>query len=71
MSTSTITAKCSCGSSQFDIPRNPISSSTIKCLGCGATGKYGNMKNQTIKLAKGVVEKQLKDAFRKAGLKLR
>jgi hypothetical protein len=71
MSKSTITVKCSCGSSLFEIPRNPISSSIIKCQSCGATGKYGDMRDQTTKLAKKVVEKQLKDIFKKAGLKLR
>ncbi len=69
MSTSQITVKCSCGSDKFEIPSNPRASDTIKCAKCGATGKYGDVMGQAKKQAVSAVQKQLKDALRKAGFK--
>lgn len=64
MSTSTIDVKCSCGG-KLEHPRNPKPTDAVKCVRCGATGKYGTV----VKTAKALVEKQLKDALRKAGFK--
>lgn len=69
MSSSQISVKCSCGSSKFEMPNNPKASDTIKCAKCGATGKYGDVMGQAKKQAASAVEKQLKDALRKAGFK--
>ena len=69
MSTSQISFKCSCGSDKFDMPSNPKASDPIKCAKCGATGKYGDVMGQAKKQAVSAVEKQLKDALRKAGFK--
>lgn len=66
---STINVKCSCGSAKFEMPNNPKPSDTIKCAKCGATGKYGEVMKSATSLAKNAVEKQLKDALKKAGFK--
>ena len=65
MTTTQVGIKCSCGSDKFEMPKNPKASDMIKCAKCGASGKYGDVMRQ----AKSAVEKQLKDAFRKAGFK--
>ena len=62
---STINVKCSCGSDNFEMPKNPQANDKIKCARCGATGKYGD----AMKAAKSAIEKQLKDAFKKARFK--
>lgn len=69
MTKGTINFKCSCGSAKFEIPNNPKATDTIKCVQCGATGKYGDVMNEAQRQAKSLVEKQLKDALRKAGFK--
>jgi hypothetical protein len=69
MSNATIALKCSCGSTKFEMPSNPKDSDTIKCAKCGATGKYGNLMRDATRQAKALVEKQLKEALRKAGFK--
>lgn len=69
MSTSQISVKCSCGSDKFEMPSNPKAIDTIKCAKCGATGKYGDVMGQAKKQVVSSVEKQLKDALRKAGFK--
>ncbi len=67
--TTQVAIKCSCGSSQFEMPTNPKASDTIKCAKCGASGKHGDVMRQAKKQITSAVEKQLKDAFRKAGFK--
>jgi hypothetical protein len=69
MSKDTINFKCSCGSAKFEMPSNPKAADTIKCVKCGATGKYGDVMKKAQSQAKSLVEKQLKDALRKAGFK--
>lgn len=69
MATSQISVKCSCGSDKFEVSSNPKASDTIKCTKCGATGKYGDVMDQAKKQGVSAVEKQLKDALRKAGFK--
>lgn len=69
MSKDTISVKCSCGSEKFEIPNNPLATDIIKCIKCGATGKYGDVMKAARRQAKSLVEKQLKDAIRKAGFK--
>lgn len=69
MTTTQVGIKCSCGSDKFEMPKNPKASDTIKCAKCGASGKYGDVMGQATKQAAAAVQKQLKDAFRKAGFK--
>lgn len=69
MPSSQTSFKCSCGSAKFEMPSNPKANDTIKCAKCGATGKYGDVMGQARKQAASAVEKQLKDALRKAGFK--
>lgn len=69
MSSSTDPVRCSCGSDKFEMPQSPKAHDTIKCAKCGATGKYGDVMAQAKKQTVSAVEKQLKDALRKAGFK--
>lgn len=66
---STINVKCSCGSDKFEMPQNPQANDKIKCARCGAAGKYGDAMKAATSHAKAAIEKQLKDAFKKAGFK--
>jgi len=54
-----------CGGTKFKIPANPNSEDVISCLGCGATGKYGDViaeaESQAIKLGNDII----RDAFTK------
>jgi hypothetical protein len=67
--TSKVAIKCSCGSSQFEMPKNPKASDTITCVRCRKIGRHGDIMRQAEKQITSAVEKQLKDAFRKAGFK--
>jgi len=67
----TITFKCKCGSDKFAVPPTRRPEDTIKCVRCGAVGKYGNVVESGRRQAKAAVEKQLKDALKKAGFKLK
>jgi len=71
MTTGTITVKCRCGSDKFNVPSTRRPSDTISCARCGATGKYGDVTRTAGTQGKAVVEKQLKDIFKKAGFKLK
>lgn len=71
MATGTISVKCRCGSDKFNIPGIRQPSDKISCARCGATGTYGDIKRTAGAQAKAAVEKQLKNAFKKAGFKLR
>lgn len=71
MATGTISIKCRCGSDKFNIPSTRRPSDTISCAKCGATGRYGDMTRAATTQGKAVVEKQLKDIFKKAGFKLK
>lgn len=71
MTTGTISVKCRCGSDKFSIPSTRRPSDTISCARCGTTGRYGDITRTAGIQAKGAVEKQLKDAFKKAGFKLK
>lgn len=66
---STVTAKCSCGSEKFEMPSNPRATDRIKCSKCGATGRYGDVMKAATTQAKQAIEKQLKDALKRAGFK--
>lgn len=67
--TTKVGIKCSCGSSKFEMPKNPKASDTITCVKCGASGKHGDVMRQATQQIKTAVEKQWKDALRKAGFK--
>ena len=70
MSGDRISFKCSkCGSSKFDIPTNPKPNDVITCAGCGATGRYDDIKTKATELAKAEVERKLRDAFKGFGEK--
>lgn len=69
MTTTQVGIKCSCGGDKFEMPKNPKASDTIKCAKCGVSGKYGNVMGQARSQAAVAIQKQLKDAFRKAGFK--
>ncbi|SDK71166.1 ECs_2282 family putative zinc-binding protein [Stenotrophomonas pavanii] len=71
MTTGTISVKCRCGSDKFNIPSTRRPSDTISCARCGATGRYGDVMRTAGSQAKAAVEEQLKDAFKKAGFKLK
>ena len=67
--TTQVGIKCSCGSDKFEMPKNPKPSDIIKCARCGASGRPDQVMRQDGQQIKSAVEKQLKDAFRKAGFK--
>lgn len=71
MTTGTISVKCRCGSGKFNTPSTRRPSDMISCAKCGAIGRYGDVTRTAGIQAKAAVEKQLKDAFRKAGFKLK
>lgn len=71
MTTGSISVRCSCGSDKFNVPSSRRPSDTISCARCGATGRYGDVMRTAGGQAKAVVEKQLKDAFKKAGFRLK
>ena len=71
MTTDKISFKCRCGSDKFKIPSTRRATDTISCVKCGATGKYGDVMRSATSQAKSAVEKQIKDAFKKAGFKIR
>lgn len=71
MATGTISVKCRCGSDKFNVPSTRRPSDTISCARCGAPGKYGDVTRTAKTQAKAAVEKQLKDAFKRAGFKLK
>ncbi|HIE4140233.1 TPA: ECs_2282 family putative zinc-binding protein [Stenotrophomonas maltophilia] len=66
-----MSVECRCGSDKFNIPSTRRPSDTISCARCGATGRYGDVMRTAGSQAKAAVEKQLKDAFKKAGFKLK
>jgi hypothetical protein len=49
--------------------RNPKASDRVRCRKCGATGKNGDVMRQAMAQVAAAVQKQVKDAFRKAGFK--
>ena len=51
-----------CGSSKFEIPEKPKDSDIVRCVGCGAQGKYGQVKAAMVEQAK----KHIDDIARKA-----
>lgn len=59
----------SCGSKLFKKPENPQPDDMIACSGCGAAGRYADIHASAVKQAKQAVEKHLRDALKKAGLK--
>ncbi|XLZ71466.1 hypothetical protein ABT364_05720 [Massilia sp. SR12] len=69
MGQDTITFKCSCGSTKFETPRNPAATDMVKCVKCGASGKYGELMKDATRQAKSLLDKQIKDALKKAGFK--
>ena len=54
--TTQVAIKCSCGSSQFEMPKNPKAMDTITCAKCGASGKHGDVMRQAKKQITAAVE---------------
>jgi uncharacterized Zn finger protein len=72
MSESKINLKCShCGSELFEIPSTRRPYDIIKCAGCGAQGRYGDVQASAVSQAKKVIQDQLATAFKKAGFRVR
>lgn len=69
MTATQVGIRCSCGSEKFEVPRNPKASDMIKCARCGASGTYGNVMGQATAQATSIMQRHLKDVFRKAGFK--
>lgn len=65
----TVSFKCSCGSPNFDMPRNPKASDQIRCTKCGATARHGDLMRQATAQVAAAVQKKMKEVFRKAGFK--
>ncbi len=55
----------SCGSDQFDIPSDPKPDDVVACAGCSGTIRYADLQASSLKQAKELVEKSLRDMFRK------
>ena len=71
MASNTIAVKCQCGSDKFNIHATRRPTDTVSCARCGARGRYGDIMQEARAQAVSVVGKQLKNAFKKAGFKLR
>jgi hypothetical protein len=71
MATDRVSFRCRCGSDKFNIPSTRRPADTISCAKCGAAGKYGDVMRSATAQTTSAIEKQLKDAFKKAGFKLR
>lgn len=67
--TSEVGISCSCGSTKFEMLERPQASDIIKCAKCGASGRYGEVIKEAQRQITSAVEKQFKDAFRKAGFR--
>jgi len=62
--------KCSsCGSDQFEYPEEAKADDTVKCTGCGATARYGDLQAQAeeeaMKLVTSALDKSFGDLARK------
>lgn len=66
MSSSHISLRCQrCGSEQFQMPRaDPRPEDVISCAGCGAQGRFDQIRADALRQAKEQVERALHDAFR-------
>ena len=51
-----------CGSKKFEMPEHPGDADIVTCAGCGAKGKYGDIRKTMSDLAK----KQVEDMVSKA-----
>ena len=67
-----------CGSTIFELPSNdyhPKEGELIKCGNCGRLDDFTSLRNLTIKqsekLIKKELEKEIKNIFKKSGLKVR
>ena len=69
MTQDTISFKCNkCGSKDFNIPADPQPDDMVSCAKCGVEiGRYADVQETLLKLAKEEVEKQLRDALKGAG----
>lgn len=63
MSDSSLTFHCTrCGGGKFAMPDQPADDDIITCSGCGAQGRYGDVKKTMLDLAK----KHVDDVFSKS-----
>lgn len=69
MPTEKIKISCSCGSSDFKFPKFPQSTDMLECAQCGASDTYGNVKKHSINKIKSKVISDIKDIFKKVGIK--
>lgn len=53
-----------CGSRHFELPARPVSTSTVTCQGCGATGQYGTLRRSATRQVETQVKQQLQKALR-------
>lgn len=51
-----------CGGKKFEMPETPKDADIVTCAGCGARGKYGDIRKTMLDLAK----KQVNDMASKA-----
>lgn len=65
MGQDTITFKCSCGSTKFEMPKNPKPSDIVKCIKCGASSKHGELMKEATRLAKAAIDKKMREVFKK------
>jgi DNA-directed RNA polymerase subunit RPC12/RpoP len=53
----TLSFKCTrCGSTKFEMPEKTNDSDVVKCAGCGAQGRYGEVKAVMVEQAKKHIE---------------
>jgi hypothetical protein len=65
MSVTQVPISCAhCGSRDFDLPAHPVSTSTVTCKGCGATGRYGELMRSATSQVETQVKKQLQNALK-------
>lgn len=68
MSKDLVTLKCGkCGSTRFELPKDPKPNDIVTCAGCKGQGTY----NQVMASAKKAVAEDLKKALKKAGFTIR
>jgi DNA-directed RNA polymerase subunit RPC12/RpoP len=61
MSVTQVPVSCArCGSQDFKLPEHPVSTSTVTCKGCGATGRYGTLMRSATRQVETQVKKELR-----------
>lgn len=63
--TESVKLSCSCGSDKFSSEGERDRDTVMTCVGCGATGKYGDLIDQAAQQIKDLYSNALGNLFRK------